>query len=262
MNTATILLSLSCGALVGLSLGLVGGGGSILATPLLLYVVGVANPHVAIGTSALAVAANASMSFVGHARQGHVWWRCAILFAILGALAALGGSLLGRMVDGQRLLALFAILMLVIAALMLRKRPASSAAPRKVDARMCAITGGAAAASGTLSGFFGIGGGFLIVPALVAATGMPMISAIGSSLLSVGAFGLATAGSYAAAGLIDWQVAVTFTGGGLVGGVVGTTLATRLAVRRGALERIFAGLIVLVAFYVLWRSVSAMMEVR
>ena len=262
MNTATILLSLSCGSLVGLSLGLVGGGGSILATPLLLYVVGVANPHVAIGTSALAVAANATMSFVGHARKGHVWWRCAILFALVGAIAALGGSLLGRLVDGQRLLALFAILIFVIAALMLRKSPATDAAPRVVDARMCAITGGAAAASGTLSGFFGIGGGFLIVPALVAATRMPTISAIGSSLLAVGAFGLATAGSYAAAGLIDWPIAVTFAGGGLIGGIIGTGLATRLALRRGVLERTFAALIVVVGGYVLWRSVSALLEGR
>ncbi len=110
---------------------------------------------------------------------------------------------------------------------------------------------------GAISGFFGIGGGFLIVPGLIGATGMSMIQAIGSSLLSVGAFGATTATSYAFDGLVDWRVASLFIGGGLVGGMIGASFATRLAKQRGALQRIFAGVVFVVAAYMLYRSLIA-----
>src|SRR5665811_1720881 len=116
------VLGLASGALVGFSLGLVGGGGSILAVPLMVYVVGVPEPHVAIGTSAIAVAANAAVNLSNHARGGTVIWSCALTFAAAGIVGAFGGSILGKMVDGQKLLALFALLMLVIAVLMLKTR--------------------------------------------------------------------------------------------------------------------------------------------
>src|SRR2546430_15281646 len=108
--------------LVGFSLGLVGGGGSILAVPLMVYVVGVAEPHVAIGTSAIAVAANAAINLSNHARGGTVIWSCALIFATAGMAGAFGGSSLGKMVDGQKPLALFALVMIVIAPLMLKTR--------------------------------------------------------------------------------------------------------------------------------------------
>ena len=111
MNALPALLS---GSGVGFTLGLIGGGGSILATPLLLYVVGMAQPHLAIGTSALAVAANAFLTLIGHAKAGNVRWRCAIVFAVVGIVGALAGSSLGKAVDGQRLLFLFALLMIVV----------------------------------------------------------------------------------------------------------------------------------------------------
>ncbi len=98
--THTLLAAVGSGGLVGFTLSLVGGGGSILATPLLLYVVGVAEPHVAIGTGALAVAANAFVNLGSHALKGHVWWRCAIVFAALGSAGALAGSTLGKAIDG------------------------------------------------------------------------------------------------------------------------------------------------------------------
>lgn len=109
-------------------LGLLGGGGSILATPLLLYVVGVTQPHVAIGTGALAVSANAFANFASHAINGHVWWRCAAVFSALGVLGALGGSSLGKAMDGGHLIVLFGFLMIVIGILMLK--------PRKGDVRL------------------------------------------------------------------------------------------------------------------------------
>src|SRR5437588_12702560 len=116
------VLGLASGVLVGFSLGLVGGGGSILAVPLMVYVVGVPEPHIAIGTSAIAVAANAAVNLSNHARGGTVRWSCALPFAAAGILGAFVGSIFGKMLDGQKLLALFALLMLVIAALMLKTR--------------------------------------------------------------------------------------------------------------------------------------------
>ncbi|WP_089175569.1 sulfite exporter TauE/SafE family protein [Bosea sp. AS-1] len=252
--TSTLVPALASGGLVGFSLGLVGGGGSILATPLLLYVVGVANPHVAIGTGALAVSINAYANLLAHARKGNVRWLCAAVFAALGSLGALVGSSLGLVVDGTRLLLLFGALMVVVGLLMLRPRSVSRGDERPVDRRMCVLTAATALATGGASGFFGIGGGFLIVPALIFATGMPMINAIGSSLLAVGAFGLATALNYARGGQVDWVVAVQFISGGVLGGILGMLLATRLSTRKATLNRIFAALILTVAAYVIFKN--------
>src|SRR5260370_7187660 len=127
---AMISGALASGALVGFSLGLVGGGGSIRATPLLLYVVGVAQPHVAIGTGALAVSVNAFASLAGHARAGNVRWRCAVIFAVVGTLGAFAGSSLGKLVDGNRLLFLFGLVMVAVGAMMLRPRRENAAAER------------------------------------------------------------------------------------------------------------------------------------
>jgi len=228
------LLAILSGALVGFTLGLIGGGGSIMATPLLLYVVGL-QPHVAIGTGALAVSVNAFANFGGHARAGHVQWRCALIFAVVGVAGAALGSMLGKQVDGDRLLFLFAILMIVIGVLMLRRKErAASAAKEGLAAQagpVCQLwkpatrnllpVSAAALGVGALSGFFGVGGGFLIVPGLIFSTGMPMICAIGSSLLAVGAFGLTTAVTYGLSDLIDWPVAAEYLAGGLGGGLVG-----------------------------------------
>ena len=143
---------------------MIGGGGSILAVPLLLYVVGVSDPHVAIGTSALAVAVNALANLVPHARKGHVRWRVALLFALVGVAGATLGSSLGKSLDGNKLLALFALLMIVIAVLMQRGGRAAPAEPRPSGRAAAAKVAGTGFAVGALSGFFGIGGGFLIVP--------------------------------------------------------------------------------------------------
>ncbi|MCF1481949.1 MULTISPECIES: sulfite exporter TauE/SafE family protein [Rhizobium/Agrobacterium group] len=253
----TLFAAIGSGGLVGFTLGLLGGGGSILATPLLLYVVGVSQPHVAIGTGALAVSANALINFASHALKGNVRWRCGAVFAALGVIGALAGSSLGKAMDGARLLLLFGIVMLVVGAWMLRPRKAMAAAPRPVDLRMCLTTALVALVSGAASGFFGIGGGFLIVPGLILATGMPMINAVGTSLMAVAAFGLATAVNYALSGLVDWALAAEFILGGLLGGIVGTLAATRLGAHKNTLNRIFAAMIFLVAFYVIYKSSSA-----
>ncbi|MGG5810098.1 sulfite exporter TauE/SafE family protein [Falsiroseomonas sp. CW058] len=258
LSTLQVLLGGLAGGLVGFSLGLVGGGGSILAVPLLVYLVGVPAPHLAIGTSAVAVAANAAMSLLNHARAGNVRWPCASVFAGAGVIGALAGARLGRMVDGQALLAAFAVMMAVVAGLMLRRRePAEDRRVRLNRGNAPALVG-TGLAVGALSGFFGIGGGFLVVPGLILASGMPMLQAVGTSLVAVTAFGLATAGSYAAAGLVDWPLAAVFVGGGVLGSLGGARAAGRLARRRGLLTRVFAGLILLVAAYVLARSLGMM----
>src|SRR4051812_5790808 len=247
-------LGLASGALVGFSLGLVGGGGSILAVPLMVYVVGVPEPHVAIGTSAIAVAANAAVNLGNHARGGNVHWSCALVFAAAGIAGALGGSILGKQVDGQNLLALFAILMLVIAVLMLKTR--AQVGEHRVEISMSNTPSLLALGlvTGALSGFFGIGGGFLIVPALMAATGMSIMSAISSSLVAVTMFGLTTAASYAWSGLVAWDLAGLFVTGGIAGGLAGTRLARHLSERRGALSVVFSIVIAAVALYMLTRS--------
>jgi hypothetical protein len=250
------LLGLASGSLVGFSLGLVGGGGSILAVPLMVYVVGVPDAHLAIGTSAIAVAANAAMNLSNHARGGTVRWSCALPFAAAGIVGAFVGSIFGKMVDGQKLLALFALLMLVIAALMFKGRSKVGLPDVKMTmANMPAIIG-LGLATGTLSGFFGIGGGFLIVPALMLATGMAIMNAVSSSLVAVTAFGLTTATSYAWSGLVSWPLAALFIAGGIVGGLIGTRSARLLSARRGALNIVFAGVIILVALYMLARNLS------
>jgi len=249
-------LGLGSGALVGFSLGLVGGGGSILAVPLMVYVVGVPEPHVAIGTSAIAVAANAAVNLSNHARGGTVIWSCALTFAAAGVAGAFGGSILGKMMDGQRLLALFALLMLVIAILMLKTRSRIGLSDVRMNMSNMPAIAGLGLATGTLSGFFGIGGGFLIVPALMLATGMPIMNAVSSSLVAVTAFGLTTAASYAWSGLISWGLAGLFIAGGIAGGLLGTRLAQHLSARRGALNMVFAAVIIAVALYMLARNLS------
>jgi len=256
ISTIQSVLGLASGMLVGFSLGLVGGGGSILAVPLMVYVVGVPDAHVAIGTSAVAVAANAAMNLSNHARGGSVRWSCALVFAAAGVAGAFAGSIAGKMIDGQKLLALFALLMLVIAVLMLKTRSRIGVADARISWDNTRAVVGLGLATGTLAGFFGIGGGFLIVPALMLATGMSIMNAISSSLVAVTAFGLTTAASYAWSGLISWQLAGLFVAGGIAGGLIGTRSAQLLADRRGALNIVFSVVIIAVALYMLARNLS------
>src|SRR5258708_15049135 len=178
---AMISAALASGALVGFSLGLVGGGGSILATPLLLYVVGVAQPHIAIGTGALAVSVNALASLAGHARAGNVRWRCAVIFAVVGTLGAFAGSSLGKLVDGNRLLFLFGLIMIAVGAMMLRPRHENAAAEREANLAPCLLTAVLPLLPRMPSAFFGSRGGFPILPGLMLANRLPVVQPVGSS---------------------------------------------------------------------------------
>ncbi len=261
-NALTSLLATGSGGLVGLVLGLLGGGGSILAVPLLVYVVGVSQPHVAIGTSAVAVAASALGNLLPHWRAGNVKWRCAAVFGAAGVLGSFAGAAAAKGLDGQKLLALFGLVMIAIGGLMLRKRASlgdpnvrlSLKTARKLLPLLLSIGFGV----GVFSGFFGIGGGFLIVPGLILATGMPLTSAVGTSLVSVAAFGAATAFSYALSDLIDWPLAAFFVAGGLLGGVAGVTLGKSLQAHKGMLNAIFASLVIGLGLYIVWKGYATL----
>ena len=259
MTMLHALLSIASGSLVGFTLGLVGGGGSIMAVPLLVYVVGVPSPHVAIGTSAIAVAVSAAANLAGHARARTVKWPCAMVFALAGIAGAAGGAQLGKMMDGGRLLMLFGVLMVVVGVAMLRPRKSGGNPDVKLTREnmrtLLPLLIGAGLIVGALSGFFGIGGGFLIVPGLIGATAMPLINAIGSSLVSVTAFGFTTAASYAWSGLVDWPLAGLFIAGGAIGGLFGTKLAHHLTRHKHALSLTFSGIVIAVGLYVIAKSV-------
>ena len=190
LDTLHMVLGVLSGAMVGFSLGLVGGGGSILAVPLMVYLVGVQSPHIAIGTSALAVAANAALGLFNHARHGTVKWRCGLMYAAAGIAGAFAGSTAGKAFDGQRLLFLFAIVMIIVGVLMLRRRKQVGIEGAQCTRENAPKVLGYGLGTGAFSGFFGIGGGFLIVPGLMLATGMTMANATASSLLSVALFAL------------------------------------------------------------------------
>ncbi|GBQ99815.1 sulfite exporter TauE/SafE family protein [Asaia lannensis] len=253
--SASLGPALASGSLVGLVLGLIGGGGSILAVPLLIYFVGVRNPHVAIGTSAFAVAVNALAGLFTHAREHTVKWRCAGFFAPAGMLGAALGAQLGKAMDGQRLLLLFAGLMVLIGIAMIRGRHDEGIPGAACNRDNVWKVGLFGLCTGGLSGFFGIGGGFLIVPALMAATHMPVLNAVGTSLVAVAAFGVTTSVSYAFSGLVDWSLAGWFIAGGIAGCLIGTRLARQLGKGSGAtLKLVFAGLIFVVAGYIVFKT--------
>ena len=252
------VLAILSGALVGTVLGVIGGGGSILAVPLLLYVVGMGDAHVAIGTAALAVSLNAFANLIPHARAGTIKWPCALVFAATGMVGAVAGSSLGKLVDGQKLLFAFALAMIAVGVAMLRRKGTEGDPGVHIDRTIALRLAALGLGAGLLAGFFGIGGGFLIVPGLVVGSGMAMLNAIGSSLVGVGVLGLTTAVNYAASGLVDWRVAGFFLAGGIAGGWLGMILALRLATHRKRLTQIFAAALFLVAAVMMAKTASTL----
>lgn len=305
---STVVLSLLAGAVVGFSLGLIGGGGSILAVPLLIYVVGVANTHVAIGTSALAVGVNALINMIHHRKEGHVRVREGVVFAIPGAVGTIIGAQLGLLTSSGDLLILFAVFMTILSLFMLLKRRAGSNNNNKQQEEKSLLShhfnensgqdktnndfedrteddktsnkshsseGGASKhfltsilqnkkfyrllivgfIVGIGAGYFGIGGGFIIVPALMhTISGLTIIDAVGTSLISVSTFGFLTATRYSLNGEIDWFIALLFIAGGVLGGFYGTRMSSRIS--REQLQKIFAIILLVVAAYMIFMSVT------
>lgn len=249
----TLLLAALGGALIGLLLTLFGGGGSVLATPWLVYVVGVVDAHAAIGTSAAAVAVNAMTGLTAQAKAGRVKWPCASVFAAAGLMGALLGAHLAQQVSGAALLKWFAVAMIVIAASMLVPRKNEGDPGVRITWPIVLRLAPLGLAAGLAAGFFGIGGGFLIAPGLMAASGMTLAHAGASSLVSVALFGSATSISYAAAGKVIWPLFGALIAGGAIGTIIALPLVRRLEGRAVLARRLFAALVVAVALYILLR---------
>lgn len=256
MEPSAYFAAVASGALVGLLLTVFGGGGSVLATPLLLYVVGVRDAHVAIGTSAAAVAVNAAMGLSAQARAGRVKWPCALAFGLAGLAGSLAGAHFAKQVEGGTLLVWFALAMALVGGSMLLPKKNEGDPAVRLNPRLVARLAPVGLATGLAAGFFGIGGGFLIVPGLMAATGMTLAHAAASSLVSVTLFGAATSASYAVSGLVDWGLFAALVAGGAVGAVGGAPIARRLARRADVARRIFALMVIATAAYVAWRALT------
>ncbi len=256
LEPLVLFLSIISGIVVGFSLGLVGGGGSILAVPLLLYVVGVRDIHVAIGTSALAVEIIAIVNFIGHKRKNNVRIRQGFAFALPGIGGTVLGAQLGLLTPPENLLLFFACFMGVVAVIMFRKKASKCNVENSGNQTTIMLTKKNIPLSGffvgAMAGYFGIGGGFLIVPTLMYSGGLNIIQAIGTSLLSVSAFGLTTATSYFVAGNVDVMIASMFVLGGIVGGFFGIRLTDKIP--KEVLTKIFAVLLFVISGYIALRT--------
>jgi uncharacterized membrane protein YfcA len=236
----TTLLAMVLGTMIGLSLGMLGGGGSILTVPALVYILG-QDPHAAVSASLVIVGLNAVTGAWLHQRAGNVRLRAALLFGAAGLLAAFAGARLSALLSGPLLLVLFALLMLIVATLMLRGGAAAPvAAHDTLPVWWKVLLGGTAV--GFLTGFLGVGGGFLIVPALVLVLGMSMREAVGSSLVVIAINSAAGVLGHVGEGGVSWLIVALLLAGGLPGLLVGSRLAQRLPVAR--LRQGFAVLVV------------------
>lgn len=256
MDPLHLLLAALSGGIVAMLLTVFGGGGSVLAVPLLLYVVGVRDPHMAIGASAAGVSLNALTALAGQARAGRVRWPCAILFAVVGSVAAWIGSSAAKAIDGHQLLLAFAVAMAAVGLAMLRPKKNDGDPGVRLNRGMTPRIVASGAGVGVAAGFFGIGGGFLIVPGLMWATGMTLAAAQATSLLSVAAFGASTAVNYSLSGLVDWGVVAAMAVGGAAGTMAGLPLSKRLGDNAALGRRLFAGLILIVAVYVAYKAIT------
>lgn len=232
------MLPILAGTATGLLLGAVGGGGSILLVPLLIVVFGL-DAHAATGTALGVVAISAAVGSVIHARSGSVRVQQGLLFAVPGVLASAATAPLNAQLPEWALVGAVVVLMMAVAARMWRP-------PQAVGARRSAVVVAMAGlAAGALTGLLGVGGGFIIVPALVLAVGLPMREAVGTSLVVIAANALAALPGYALRGDVDGRLVLVLAGGALVG-VAGGSVVSRMAGER-RLQRSFAGLLVLVA---------------
>jgi len=242
----SILIDLLLGSLIGLSLGLLGGGGSILTVPALVYIVG-QSPQVAVTASLVIVGANSVLGAFFHRQQGTLNWRVALVFGGAGMIAAYFAAGISHLLPSTVLLVLFAALMLVVGALMIfRKTPNNEHYARQG----WLVTVAAGAGVGVLTGFLGVGGGFLIVPALVMLVGLPMRQAVGTSLVVIAMNSLAGILGHMSQTTLDYPVIALFVAAGLAGTFAGTCLAKR--VHADHLRRLFAGFVILLAIFLLF----------
>ncbi|HEU5155897.1 MAG TPA: sulfite exporter TauE/SafE family protein [Streptosporangiaceae bacterium] len=246
-----LALTLAAALAVGIALGLLGGGGSILTVPLLVYVAGVA-PKPAIAMSLFVVGATALAGVLPHARAGRVNWRTALLFGGAGMTGAYAGGRLAAYIPAAVLLAAFAVMMAATAAAMLRRRTEPAHAPARRPVYRILAEG---AVVGLVTGLVGAGGGFLVVPALVLLGGLSMPVAVGTSLMVIALKSFAGLAGYLHSVDLDWPLTLAVTAAAVVGGVAGSRLTGRIDPVR--LRRAFGWSVVVMAGFVLIEQAPA-----
>jgi uncharacterized protein len=242
---ADLPLSLALGFGIGISLGLLGGGGSILTVPALVYLIG-QTPQAAVTTSLAIVGANSVVGAYFHSANGSLNWRVALMFGGAGMGVAYLAAGLSHLFTPAALLVMFALLMVSISLIMLLQHKKVA---RGTNQAGWPVIIGAGASVGLLTGILGVGGGFLIVPALVMLVGLPMYQAVGTSLVIIAANSLAGFIGHLEASLFDTTLTVIFVATGLAGTYTGSRLAQRLPAQR--LKQVFAVFVLVLALYLL-----------
>jgi uncharacterized protein len=248
------VLGLLLASVMGATLGLLGGGGSILTVPILIYVFGLAIKP-AIATSLLVVGGTGLAAMLQHARRGNVWAGAGIRFGSVAMLGSYAGSRLAAFIPGAALLALFTVVMAVSGAAMLRPRGErrEPGIRRRPVPHIVLMAQGLVV--GTFTGLVGAGGGFVIVPALVLLADLPMRAAVGTSLLVIVMNSLTGFAGYAGHVAVDFELAAIVGAAGVVGSLAGSAAANVLAPER--LRRAFGWFVVVMATFMLVEQVPA-----
>ena len=244
-----IALTIAIGLVIGALVGLLGGGGSILAVPALVYLAG-QDLQQAVATSLLVVGITAVVAVLPRLRERQISWRIGLLFGVAGAATAFAGAAVNRVLPDELTLALFAVVMVGAGVRMLQEKPATGTACAvdggRVNWRRClprTLAGGLVV--GFLTGLLGVGGGFLIIPVLVLALGLPMPTAIGTSLVVVAINSAAGFAAHAGEATVDVPVTLAFTGAAVVAAMVTGRVGAHIHTDR--LRRWFAWLVLTVA---------------
>lgn len=244
---------------IGISLGLLGGGGSILTVPLLNYVAGM-EPKEAIASSLFVVGTTSVFSTIAHARRGNVRWRTGLIFGAASMVGAFLGGLIGGFIPGVILMIAFALMMLATSIVMLRKRSGGSTnTADDVNAGLPLLKILAEGlVVGLVTGLVGAGGGFLVVPALALLGGLSMTAAVGTSLVVISMKSFAGLAGYLTTVSLDWPVVLLVTAAALVGAVIGARLTS--VVPEAALRKGFGYFVLVMGIFVLVQEVPSLIS--
>lgn len=249
--TDTLPLSLVLGFVIGGSLGLLGGGGSILTVPALVYLVG-QSPQLAVTTSLAIVGANSALGASFHRTQGSVNWRVALVFGGVGMIVSYFSAGFSKQFAPEVLMVSFALLMLGIGILLLTRRAEAEICANHEDLAIWKVFAGGAVV-GVLTGILGVGGGFLIVPALVMLVGLPMRQAVGTSLVVIAMNSFAGFAGHLGEGTLDLTLISIFVIAGVLGTFTGSKLANRIPAAR--LRQAFSLFVIVLAVFLLMDNV-------
>ncbi len=238
--------------LIGISLGLLGGGGSVLAVPILVYGADLAAKE-AIATSLLVVGITSAFALIPHARNGNVEWRTGLIFSITAMVGAYLGGLAASWFSGTTLLLLFAAMMVVTALAMFRGKKEIESTGKAAPIYIVILEG---LVVGAATGLVGAGGGFLVVPALVLLGGMDMHKAVGTSLMVIALKSFAAFAGHASHVTIDIELALTVSAGAVIGSFIGAHFSNKVPAK--VLRKAFSVFVLLMAIFVIWKELSGL----